>query len=264
MRRLLAWLGVVFALAAAPAGAQSNAERAVAVSQAALGQRIPDLAFTQTDGRSVRLSNYRGKPLLITMIYTACVDVCPTLIENLGPAIEAARAALGPDSFSVITVGFDARHDTPERLQSFARARGTDQPNWWFLAGDEVNTNALAQAVGFAFYSRAGAYDHLAQVSIVDGEGRLYQQIYGAVFEPPLIVEPLKSLVFNRDRPLVSLDRLVDRIKYFCTVYDPSSGRYYFNYSLFMGIVIGIVCFGLVLAFLAKEWRRASGGMRQS
>jgi len=78
----------------------------------------------------------------------------------------------------------------------------------------------------------------------------------------PLIVEPLKNLVLGRELPLSSLDRLIDRVKFFCTVYDPYSGRYYFNYSLFMSIAIGIACFGLVLAVLVREWRRASASSR--
>ena len=67
-------------------------------------------------------------------------------------------------------------------------------------------------------------------------------------------------LVFQRGAPLSSLSRLVDRVKYFCTVYDPNSGRYYFNYSLFMGIAIGIGCFGFALIVLIREWRKGEAG----
>ena len=114
----------------------------------------------------------------------------------------------------------------------------------------------MARAVGFAIYARAGGFDHIAQVSLVDAKGTLYQQVYGAVFEPPVIVEPLKDLVFGRYRPVSSLQGIFDRIKLFCTVYDPNSGRYYFDYSLFVGIAIGLLCLGLVLGFLIREWRR--------
>lgn len=262
MSPLRVLVAVLVMLTASPAVAESNAENAVRVSQAALGRQLPDLSFTRTDGQTVRLSELRGRPLLVSLVYTGCADVCPTLIESLVPAVKAAQAALGSDGFAVITIGFDVRNDTPSRLRSFANSRGANLPGWWFLAADEASLDALAQAVGFGFYSRAGSFDHLAQVSVIDAEGRLYQQIYGAVFEPPLIVEPLKTLVFKRDQPIVSLDRLIDRVKYFCTVYDPSSGRYYFNYSLFMSIGIGIACFGLVLAFVAREWRRSPGRAR--
>ncbi|RME98806.1 MAG: SCO family protein, partial [Alphaproteobacteria bacterium] len=201
-----------------------------------------------------------GKPLLVTLVYTSCADVCPTLIESLYPAVKEAQSALGQDSFSVITVGFDVRNDTPERMRLLARERGVDLPNWHFLAADRDNLDALARAVGFAIYARPGGYDHIAQVSLIDRDGKLYQQVYGAVFEPPVIIEPLKDLVFGRYRPVASLQNVIDRIKLFCTVYDPASGRYYFDYSLFAGIAIGLLCLGLILAFIVREWRRPPPG----
>lgn len=255
----LALLGAVFLPGAAQAA--SNAEDAIVLSQAALGQQLPDVTFTDTEGRAVRLSDYRGKPLLVSLIYTGCADVCPTMIESLYPAVKVAREALGGDSFAVITVGFDTRNDTPTRLRSFARTRGIDLPNWAFLATDEENLDSLARAVGFGIYSRAGGFDHLAQISLVDAQGRVSQQIYGAVFEPPIVVDPLKALVFGRSEPLRSLDVLIDRIRYFCTVYDPNSGRYYFNYSLFISIGIGLASFSLIVVALIREWRRSASGV---
>ncbi len=236
----------------------SNAEDALALSQAALDNELPDLAFTDTEGRTVKLSEYRGKPLLVSLIYTGCADVCPTLIESLYPAVKVARQALGEDSFSVVTMGCDTRNDTPSRRRAFARSRGIDLPNWKFLASDEESLDALARAVGFGIYSRAGGFDHLAQVSLIDAEGRVRQQIYGAVFEPPVIVDPLKAVVFGRNEALVSLEGLVDRIRWFCTIYDPKSGRYYFSYSLFISIGIGLASFSLIIVALIREWRRSS------
>ena len=258
------WLLVIFlaAVGAASAAAQGNdrAAEALGVSRSALGATLPDVSLTDIRGEPVSLAGFRGKPLLVTLVYTSCADVCPTLIETLYPAVQEAHAALGRDSFSVVTVGFDVRQDTPERMRLMAKERGIDLPNWQFLAGDQENLDALARAVGFAFYARPGGFDHMAQVSVVDQKGQLYQQVYGAVFEPPVIVEPLKDLVFGRLRPISSLQEIVDRIKLFCTVYDPNSGRYYFNYSLFAGIAIGLLCLSLILAFIIREWRRPPPG----
>lgn len=261
MRWLLA---VLLALASASAGlaadTESQAERALATSQSALGSTLPNLVFTNVDGKPARLADFRGRPLLVTLVYTGCADVCPTLIESLHPAIDVAQETFGQDGFSVITVGFDVKKDTPAQMRALARSRGADLPNWNFLSADQENLDALAQSVGFSYFNRAGGFDHLAQVSIIDRDGRLYQQVYGAVFEPPLIVEPLKNLIFGGNRPVVSLQGVIDRIKLFCTTYDPNSGRYYFNYSLFIGIAIGALCLGLVATLLAREWYRSAPG----
>jgi protein SCO1/2 len=225
-----------------------------------LGRTLPNLTFTSSRGRQVALAGFRGKPLLVTLVYTGCTDICPALIEALYPAIKEAQRTFGADRFAVLTVGFDVRQDTPERMRSFARAHGADLPNWHFLSADQETLDALARAVGFAFYSRAGGFDHLAQVSFIDTQGRLYQQVYGADFTPPLIIEPLKDLIFGRAGTPVTIGNLIDRIKFYCTIYDPNSGRYYFNYALFVGIAIGAACFGLILTLLIREWRRTAAG----
>lgn len=260
MRWLLALVLIAAASLPATAREDDRQARAVEISRAALGNLVPDVTLTDTNGKTVHLRDFRGRPLLITLVYSSCADVCPTLIETLYPAVQRAQAALGPDSFAVLTVGFDVRNDTPERMRRLARARGVDLPGWRFLSADAQNLDALARALGFAIYASGGRYDHLAQVSVVDRDGRLYQQVYGAIFEPPVIVEPLKDLVYGRYRPIASLQGIIDRIKLFCTVYDPNSGRYIFDYSMFAGIAIALACLGLVLAFLIREWRRPPPG----
>lgn len=250
-------------LAATPVHADTAARdeaAALATSLAAAGRQVPDLRFVDAEGNTVMLAEFRGRPLLVNLIYTACADVCPTVIESLGPAVEIAAEALGPNAFAVVTVGFDTRHDTPQRMRSFARSQGVSRDGWYFLGGDAATIDALAEAVGFSYYPSAGGFDHLAQVSVLDAEGRVYQQVYGGVFEPPAIVEPLKDLVFGRERPIWSAEGLLDRVMLFCTVYDPRRGRYYFNYSLFIGILVGgtgLLAFGV---FLAREWRRSGPG----
>lgn len=253
---------VAFALAMlwstpATADKDASAQKAVETSQAAIGSMLPDLAFTRSDGARINLSAYRGRPLLVSLVYTGCADVCPALIENLAPAVDIAQDALGRDSFSVVTVGFDTRNDTPARLRSFARQHGATLPNWDFLAADAATLDALVAATGFSFYPSAGGFDHMAQVTVVGADGVIYQHVYGGVFEPRAIVEPLKDLVFGRSRPLLSAAGLLDRVRFYCTIYNPNTGRYYFNYSLIIGIAIGVICIFVVGGILIREFLRS-------
>jgi protein SCO1/2 len=245
-----------------PALADARTDAALQLSQGAIGSSIPDLAFRDAEGNRITLANLRGKPLLITLIYTSCADVCPTIIESLAPAIEAADDILGTGSFNVLTIGFDTRNDTPDRMRSFARAHDAGGENWYFAGSDTDTMERLSTAVGFSYFSSAGGFDHMAQVTVIDKTGMIYSQIYGSTFEPPAIVEPLKQLVLGGERSVFSLAGLGDRLKLFCTVYDPNTGRYYFNYSLLVTIFIGAVCLLGILAFLIRETRKSlrSGG----
>lgn len=262
MRAVLAALALLVHAsvhATALAHEPSREDAAIEAAASALGHEMPALSFTTSDGRRIELADLRGRPLLMSFVYTGCIDVCPALIENLGPAIEVAQDALGADSFTTVTIGFDTRNDTPARLASYARQHGATLPNWLFLSAEQLTLDRLAEAVGFSFFPSAGGFEHMAMISVIDSDGRLYQQVYGGVFEPPAIVEPLKDLVFGRQRPLASVEGLIDRIRAFCTVYSPNARRYYFSYSLFVGMAIGMASLLLIFTWLVREVVRSRG-----
>jgi protein SCO1/2 len=256
MRWFVAGILLLVAGSPVPAHEKPSPAEALGTAEAAIGRELPALSFRGVSGDVVRLDDFRGRPLLLSLVYTACNDVCPTLIENLRPAVEVGQEALGRDSFAVVTIGFDSRNDTPERMRAFSRGHGIDLPNWHFLAADHNTLDRLSKAVGFTFYPAAGGFEHMAQVTVIDAQGRIFQHVYGGVFEPPAIVEPLKDLVYGRQRSILSLDGILDRVKFFCTIYNPNTGRYYFNYSLFLSVAIGFACLSLILVMLIREARK--------
>jgi protein SCO1/2 len=248
-------LGCAGGVLAAPATAgQYDADAALGISQAAIGRPLAELNFTDGQGRTRQLTEFRGRPLLISMIFTSCYHVCPAITQHLDVAVKNARAALGEDSFGVITVGFDTPVDTPEAMRLFARRQGIDDPNWAFLSGSADTLQALVENIGFVYFPSPRGFDHLNQVTVVDGDGVVYRQVYGAAFDLPWLVEPLKQLVYGRPQPGTHLGSgLVNRVKLFCTVYDPATGRYRFDYSLFVGMAVGAVILLAVLAWLLAE-----------
>jgi len=236
-----------------------NQQEALAISQAALGNSISGYRFRDRGGQSLSLSRLRGKPLIVSMIYTSCFHVCPMLTEHLATAVDVAREALGQDSFSVVTIGFDTAVDTPQRMRDFAAQRRIHDDHWYFLSADASTVAALSREIGFVFFPSAKGFEHLTQTTVVDDEGRVYRQIYGPKFPVPALVEPLKELVFHAPPDAGRLSAWFNDVLLFCTHYDPTSGRYRFDYSMIVGIVVGILCLGAAGAFIVHAWKNASG-----
>ncbi|MCB1380362.1 MAG: SCO family protein [Alphaproteobacteria bacterium] len=258
IRKFLSSVAVALGLlACGTAFADEREDKAITTSLEVIGRTMPDLSFQGVDGKTLSLTQLRGKPVLLTLIYTGCADVCPAVIESLAPAVAVGEDALGKGSFNVVTIGFDTRNDTPVRMRSFARDHNAGGDNWFFLASDQKTMDRLSEAVGFSYFSYAGGFDHMAQVTVIDKTGKIYRQVYGSSFDPPQIVDPLKDLIFGREKPFFTFEGLADRVKLFCTVYNPNTGRYYFNYSLFASIVIGAASLGLVLVVLIRETRKS-------
>jgi protein SCO1/2 len=251
----LAASSTVFAHEAQP-DEEFDQDKALTQSQAVLGAEIGNYTFTASTGDPIDLSRFRGKPLVVSMIYTSCNHFCPLITESLHRAVSGAREVFGDEAFTVVTIGFDTRYDTPRRMRSYAASRGIDLPNWHFASGIEAAVAAISRDTGFQYLDAPWGYEHLAQVSVIDAEGRVFHQVYGTSFEPPALIEPLKDLVYGRNAQNVSLDGLLDRIRLFCTVYDPRRDRYHFDYSIFVGIAIGaLVLSGIGLVVGRNAWR---------
>ena len=230
---------------------------ALKTSQAAIGQQLANHAFTNADGKPVRLEDFRGKPLVISMVYTSCYQICPMTTRHLSKVVEKARDAMGEDSFSVVVIGFDTNVDTPDAMQYFANKQGISDKNWNLLSINEQDLDALSKDLGFLYYPTSSGYDHLIQATVVDADGKVYRQVYGQVFDTPLLVDPLLELVLGRPQPAQSFFSILsNKIKLFCTVYDPRSDGYYTNYSFFVEIFVGVtVIFGIIV-FIRRELKK--------
>jgi protein SCO1/2 len=238
------------------AGAALDPDRALKTSQAAIGNRVGDYAFLDRQGRQVRLADYRGKPLVVSMVYTGCFSVCPTTTAQLAKAIREARKTLGTGAFRVVTIGFNLPYDSPEAMRDFARRYGIDDPSWEFLSPFEPQLAALLGDLGFEYVRTPGGFDHLTQLTILDADGKVFRQVYGDEFALPLLIDPLQVLVTGTPMPLASLAELVERVRIVCTVYDPKSGRYRFKTSV-IGDVVSFVLIGVtIFGFLWHDRRK--------
>jgi protein SCO1/2 len=243
-------------LLAAFAAQAFDEKAALRESQAAIGRQVGDYAFRDSEGNAVRLSQLRGKPLVVNFVYTGCMQVCPATTQFLKGAVKDAERALGPGTFRVATIGFNLPFDTPQAMKAFARKNGAASPNWLFLTPDAETLPALVADFGFRYEATAAGFDHLLQVSIVDQDGRVYRQVYGDSFDAPLFVGPLLQLAQNAPVADNSIQTFLKQVKLLCTVYDPSAGRYRLNYVVIIELLVGSSVMLGGIGFLAVEWRR--------
>jgi len=236
----------------APDTSQFDERAALEVSQAAIGRRLGNYVFRDTEGRPFPIADLLGRPIVINLVYTACSYYCPLTVQSLDRGVRSAQDSLGADSFTVLTIGFDSRSDNPARMHSYARAQGIDLPNWHFLSADAETVLALTGDLGFAFYPSSQGFDHLAQTTVIAPDGTVYAQLYGSDLSVPTVVEPLKALLFGLARSSVSIDSILQRVKLFCTVYDRNSDIYRFDWSIFTGIAIGALSIGGLATFFVS------------
>lgn len=237
-----------------PRPASLDPSQSLEVSQRAIGGSVGNYRFVEAKGGTVSLGDLSGKPLVISLIYTSCSHVCPMITQRLRQVVAEAQRVLGPERFTVVTIGFDTRNDTPMRMAAYARSQGINLPNWMFLSADETTVSRLAKDLGFTYAASAGGFVHASQTTIVDRDGRVYRQVYGEDFPLQVFVEPLKEAVYGTVGTFLSVDGLIDRVRFLCTVYDPNQGRYRISYAIAMSLLTGVFSLGATAMVISRMW----------
>lgn len=240
------------------AGAGQDTRKVLEISQAAMGRDIGDYAFTDSKGREVRFSDFRGRPLLVSFVYTGCFQACPVATQFLLEAVKSARKSLGDDRFQVVSIGFNQPFDSPPAMAAFAKQNGVEDPRWLFLTPRAGEIEAITRRFGFVYEATAAGFDHVTQVSIVDADGVVYRQVYGDQFDLQMLIQPLKELLSGQASRSLTVENVWEKVKLYCTVYDPNSGRYKFNYGIFVEIFAGLTTLGAIAWVVVRELRRPS------
>jgi len=253
---LAGWLMMPALAAAETADRRLDLRKVIEKSEQAVGRTLGTYRLTDSTGAPLALRDLRGKPLVIGLIYTSCSTVCPPTTQHLIDVVKEAGRMIGSDRFNVLTVGFDARNDTPARLTQFARVQGVKFANWQLASADAATIEALLHDLGFSYVAIAGGFDHVTQTTIVDGDGRIYRHVYGEDFPLQMFMEPLKDVVYGR-RTAFTFGGMIDRIKFICTTYDPGARRYRIDYGLVFGSAIAAFSLLIMGGLILREWMRA-------
>ena len=246
----------VLAQAAAAPAPGLDQKAAIAASQAALGRTIGDHTLLDREGRPVRLSSYRGKPLLVSFIYTGCFQVCPATTRSLDETVRALQGRFGDNQFNVISIGFNQPADSPQALKAFAAQHRINRPNWDFLSPPMPVVEQLTREFGFRYEATPAGFDHVLQVSLVDAQGRIVRQVYGDKVPADALGEPMKDLLVGVPlSPSTPLADLIDQVRLLCTVYDPETGTYRVDYALALEAAGGLTFIIALALYMLNEWR---------
>ncbi len=128
------------------------------------GAAAPDFTLRDQDGKRVSMADYRGRPVVVTFVYSTCEDTCPALVDQVRGALDATGADV-----PLLAVSVDPAHDTPARARRFLNERRvTGRAR--FLLGAERDLAPVWK--GYGVVPQRGALDHSASVVLVDAHGR--------------------------------------------------------------------------------------------
>ena len=167
------------------------------------GDEVPDVALVDETGATRRLSEWRGRTLALTLIYTRCPrpDYCPLMDRNFA----AVQQHLATDEqlrskVHLFSVSFDPEFDSPPVLAKHATRAGADPGTWSFVTGDRDDVDGFAGRFGVSVMrgdTNAQEILHNLRTAVIDERGRLVKVFTGNDWQPSQLVTELRA---TRDR----------------------------------------------------------------
>ncbi|MGZ8847421.1 MAG: SCO family protein [Pyrinomonadaceae bacterium] len=174
------------------------------------GDEISDFGLVNQDGKRIHLSQYKGKALALTFVYTRCPqpDQC-TLMSNNFAAIdrELVKTPDVYDRVHLLTISFDPDYDTPKVMRSYGAGhtgRYSDESfqHWEFLTGSKDEVKGIAQFFGLRYYVDTESGDeqviHSLRTAVIGPDGKLFKLYRGNEWKPEEIVADLKTLAAGK------------------------------------------------------------------
>lgn len=126
-----------------------------------------------------QLEDFQGKPVIITMFYGSCTQVCPILIRDANRLYKEIDETLR-DSVQVLAVTFDPENDTITTLSNYAERYKLNLPNWHFVTGSRNSIRELAMLLGVQYSKKSdGHFAHSNLVTLLDGDGIIVSRLEG-------------------------------------------------------------------------------------
>ena len=137
-------------------------------------QPVADFTLTGPGGKPVKLSDFRGKVVVLYFGYAFCPDVCPTTMAQLAQAMRLLGKRA--DGVQVLMVTVDPERDTADALAGYL---ANFDSRFIGLSGTPEQIAAAATPLGIFYEKHEGTkatgylVDHTATTTVLDRQGRL-------------------------------------------------------------------------------------------
>lgn len=168
------------------------------------GDPVPDFKLINQSGKLIHISQFRGKVLLVTFIYTRCplADYCPRMSRNFARLDKLLATDF--DLYSgthLLSISFDPQYDTPAVLRSYGGAytgRYSDEKflHWDFAAPPQKE---LSDVLHFFLVGATPEKDrtitHSLSTIVIDQQGRVYKWYPTNDWTPEQLLSDVKQLL---------------------------------------------------------------------
>ena len=152
----------------------------------------PNFKLTDQYGKQVSLAQFKGKPVVVTFMYTSCPDQCPLTANKMHSALQLLGKNVA--NVGMLAVSTDPKRDTTAAALTFSKAHNMEN-SWHYLTGSQnqlapvwASYNTFAQVINQQTVS------HGLGLYVIDKQGN--ERVFlDNNFEPTQLADDLQILL---------------------------------------------------------------------
>lgn len=190
-----AWIDHVQKTGVSVEAGPAPAPSAVGLPELNPGDPLPDCVLTNQLGQTIRLSDFKGRALTFTFIFTRCPlpTFCPRMNNHFAAVQQALLTANAGTNWHLLSISFDPEFDTPDRLARYAKSYDQQPAHWSFATGATADIRRLGNHFGLRFAPEGAVFNHNVRTVVVDPAGRIQNIFAGNEWQPAELVAALKK-----------------------------------------------------------------------
>ena len=162
------------------------------------GDLVKDAPLLDQDGRTRRLSEWRGHRLALTFVYTRCPlpEFCPLMNQHFRRVQDTIAKTPALADVHLLTMSLDPAYDTPKVLKPYATGAGADPARWTFLTAEPAEAATFMEQFGIIAErdpSNEVQITHNLRTAVIGADGRLKTVHTGNRWTPDELVADLAA-----------------------------------------------------------------------
>jgi len=170
--------------------------------QIKIGESVPDFSLIDQQRHNVTLSEFRGKVVVLTFMYTRCVlpNFCFRTANNFHRLQKRFADQLGRNLI-FMSITFDPTHDTPEALAKYAKTWDADPKSWKVLTGSQTAIDKISGQFGVSHFADEGLIIHSLHTVIINRDGTMAANLEGNDFNADQLGDLVQSVLDGAPKP---------------------------------------------------------------
>jgi protein SCO1/2 len=170
-------------------------------------EKVPDLPLVNQDGKTIHLSDYRGKAVLITFIYTRCPlpTACPLISSHFSRVNDGlSKNQEAYKNSHLISISLDPVYDLPPVLRKYGltwlHGNADGFSHWEFVDTTPANLRDLAGTFGLEYEGQGNQITHTMQTILIGPNGTVVQTWEGSGWDPKEVTSAVEKAASKATR----------------------------------------------------------------